>query len=161
MASIHRSALLPFSDQQLYVLVHVLGISLNVIDQQLYVLVNDVEAYPEYMDGCVGAEVISASAETMEARLDLARGGISQSFTTLNVLTPYESVQLRLKDGPFDYFDGVWRFQALAAEACKVSLDLEFAVRGGLLSAAAAGLLDRVTANLVDAVVRRAGEVYG
>jgi ribosome-associated toxin RatA of RatAB toxin-antitoxin module len=143
MASIHRSALLPFSNQQ------------------LYALVNDVEAYPEFMDGCVGAEVISVSAQSMEARLDLARGGISQSFTTLNQLTPYESVRLSLKDGPFEYFDGIWRFQALAAQACKVSLDLEFVVRGGLLSAAAAGLLDRVTGNLVDAVVRRAGEVYG
>ena len=143
MASIHRSALLPFSAEQ------------------LYALVNDIEAYPQYMDGCVGAEVLSSSAESMEARLDLARGGISQSFTTLNLLTPYESVRLRLQDGPFDYFDGIWRFQALAAQACKVSLDLEFAVRGSLLSAAAAGLLDRVTGNLVDAVVQRAGEVYG
>lgn len=142
MTSIHRSALLPFSDAQ------------------LYALVNDVEAYPLYMDGCVGARVIRADERHMEARLELARGGITQSFTTLNELTPCERIRLTLKEGPFEYFDGAWRFHALASEACKVSLDLEFRVRSGLLGAAAAHLLDRVTTNLVDAVVRRAAEVY-
>lgn len=142
MSSIHRSALLPFSNEQ------------------LFTLVNDVEAYPLFMDGCVGAAIISTDATHMEARLDLARGGIAQSFTTLNELHPYEQIRLTLKDGPFDHFDGAWRFQALAEQACKVSLDLEFRVRGGLLTAAAAHLLERVTGNLVDAVVQRASEVY-
>ena len=143
MTAIHRSALLPYSDAK------------------LFALVNDVEAYPSYMDGCVGAQVIHSDGRHMEARLYLARGGISQSFTTLNRLTPYESISLALKDGPFVSFGGEWRFKTLAAEACKVSLDLEFTLRGGILSAAAASLLDRVTGNLVDAVVRRAEEVYG
>ncbi len=143
MTSIHRSALLPHSAAQ------------------LFDLVNDVESYPRYMDGCVGAQVLHVDEQHMEARLDLARGGISQSFTTRNVLTPHESITLSLKEGPFDQFAGVWRFRALSAEACKLSLDLEFTLRGGLLSAAAGKLFDRVTGNLVDAVVRRAGEVYG
>jgi ribosome-associated toxin RatA of RatAB toxin-antitoxin module len=141
MTSIHRSALLPYSASQ------------------VFALVNDVEAYPRFMDGCVGAEVIHSDEQHMEARLDLARGGISQSFTTINELHPYESIRLTLKDGPFEFFDGAWRFHALAEQACKVSLDLEFMVRGSLLSVAAARLLDRVTGNLVDAVVRRANEV--
>ena len=142
MAAIHRSALLPYSDQQ------------------LYALVNDVEAYPQFMDGCVGARVLHTDATHMEARLELARGGISQSFTTRNELTPYESIRLTLKEGPFERFAGHWRFQHLAEEACKISLDLEFTLRGSLLGAAAAKLLDGVTGNLVDAVVRRAHEVY-
>lgn len=142
MTSIHRSALLPYSDVQ------------------LYQLVNDVEAYPSFMEGCVGARVLHTDERHMEARLDLARGGITQSFTTLNELTPHELITLRLKEGPFDHFAGRWRFQALAASACKVSLDLEFTVRSGLLGAAASRLIDRVAGNLVDAVVRRAGQLY-
>jgi ribosome-associated toxin RatA of RatAB toxin-antitoxin module len=93
MTSIHRSALLPYSASQ------------------VFALVNDVEAYPRFMDGCVGAEVIHSDEQHMEARLDLARGGISQSFTTINELHPYESIRLTLKDGPFEFFDGAWRFQ--------------------------------------------------
>lgn len=142
MTSIHRSALLPHSARS------------------LFELVNDVEAYPQYMEGCVGAQILLADTAFVEARLDLARGGISQSFTTRNELQPYEQISLSLKEGPFESFGGAWRFQALAEEACKVSLDLEFSVRSGLLGAAAARLFDRVASNLVDAVVRRAGQIY-
>lgn len=142
MTAIHRSALLPFSDQQ------------------LYALVNDVEAYPQYMDGCVGSQVLRSEAHEMEARLDLARGGIKQSFTTLNQLKPHECIHLTLVDGPFDRFDGVWRFEALAEQACKITLDLEFTVKSSLLSVAAAHLFDRVAGSLVDAVVARAQTVY-
>ncbi|GAB5413143.1 MAG: type II toxin-antitoxin system RatA family toxin [Congregibacter sp.] len=142
MTSIHRKALLPYS----------------ALD--LYTLVNDVESYPEFMDGCVGAKVISASDTAMEARLDLARGGIRQSFTTVNSLVPGERIHLNLKNGPFEHFDGVWQFQALAETACKVSLDLEFALRGSLIGAAASHLFERVAANLVDAVVQRAQVIY-
>jgi ribosome-associated toxin RatA of RatAB toxin-antitoxin module len=141
VTSIHRSALLPYS---------------NV---KLFQLVNDVESYPQYMEGCVGARVLHTDERHMEARLDLARGGIAQSFTTLNELQPFEQITLRLKEGPFETFAGRWRFQALAAEACKVSLDLDFTVRSSLLGAAAARLIDRVANNLVDAVVKRAGEI--
>ena len=142
MTSIHRSALLAHSAQQ------------------LYELVNDVESYPRFMDGCVGAEVLKREEGFVEARLDLARGGIAQSFTTRNELQPYERITLTLAQGPFDHFAGAWRFDALAAEACKVSLDLEFRVRSGLLGAAATKLFERVASNLVDAVVNRAGDVY-
>lgn len=142
MTAIHRNALLPYSAGQ------------------LYALVNDVESYPEFMDGCVGAQVIESSAEAMEARLDLARGGIRQSFTTTNTLVPNESIHLALKNGPFERFDGLWQFHPLADTACKVSLDLEFTLRGSILGAAAAHLFERVTANLVDAVVQRASVIY-
>jgi ribosome-associated toxin RatA of RatAB toxin-antitoxin module len=142
VTSIHRSALLPFSAEQ------------------LFALVNDVEAYPAYMAGCVGAEVLHTDGHHMEARLDLARGGIRQSFTTRNELIPHERITLSLKEGPFEQFAGHWRFQSLAAQACKISLDLEFSVRSGLLGAAASRLIDGVASNLVDAVVRRAGQIY-
>ena len=40
MNDIRRSALLPYSAER------------------VYALINDVEAYPQYMDGCVGAEIL-------------------------------------------------------------------------------------------------------
>jgi ribosome-associated toxin RatA of RatAB toxin-antitoxin module len=143
MTTIHRSALLPYSDRQ------------------LFQLVNDVESYPLYMEGCVGARVIHTDVTHMEARLDLARAGISQSFTTINELRPYEEITLRLKEGPFEALSGSWRFLRLAEDACKVSLDLEFRFSRSLFGAAAARLFDRVANNLVDAVVGRAAQVYG
>jgi ribosome-associated toxin RatA of RatAB toxin-antitoxin module len=143
MTTIHRSALLPFHARQ------------------LFELVNDVEAYPQYMDGCVGARVLHREEQLIEARLDLARGGISQSFSTRNRMTGFEQISLELLEGPFDYFEGRWNFKALGEAACKISLNLEFRVNSAILGAAAGRLLDRVTGNLVDAVGRRAQQLYG
>ena len=142
MTAIHRSALLMFSARQ------------------MFELENDVEAYPTFMDGCVGAQILERSDSHMEARVDLQKGGKAHSFTTLNQLQPFERIELTLKDGPFEHFAGAWQFQALREDACKISLDLEFAVRGGLLASAAGTLFDRVAGRLVEAVVGRDAQLY-
>ena len=143
MTRIDRSLLLPY------------------LAEQVFSLVNDVESYPQYMDGCVGAEVLRREPDLLEARLDLAKGGIAQSFATRNRMVPGRSIVLELIEGPFDHFAGRWEFTSLGDTACKVSLMLEFSVSNGLLGVAATRLFDRVTNNLVDSVGRRARQVYG
>lgn len=140
---IQRSALLPYSAEQ------------------IYLLINDVEAYPQYMDGCVGAQVISQSETHMEARLDLSKAGIKHSFTTRNQLTPNSRVVMALVDGPFSSFKGEWSLQALNEEACKINLQLAFEMKSKLLSLAAKKLFEPMADNLVDAVVSRAKKTYG
>lgn len=143
MTVINRSALLPYRAEQ------------------LFDLVNDIEAYPRYLDGCVGAQVLRREEDLIEARLDLARGGIRQSFSTRNRLVAAREITLELIDGPFDTFVGRWDFQALGDAGCKLSLNLEFNMNSSVLGAAAARLFDRVSNNLVDAMCRRADEMYG
>ncbi len=143
MPTIQRSALLPYPAEQ------------------LFDLVNDIEAYPSFMDGCVGAQILRREEHVVEARLDLSRGGIAQSFATRNRASEYHTIELELLDGPFETFTGRWQFQQLGDMACKVSLDLEFRFNNSLLGAAAGKLFDSVTSNLVDAVSRRAKAIYG
>ncbi len=143
MTVINRSALLPYSARQ------------------LFDLVSDVESYPAYMEGCVGARILHAEEHLVEARLDLARGGITQSFSTRNRMLAAREITLELIDGPFEYFAGHWNFRALGDSACKMSLNLEFSVNSTLLGVAASRLFDKVTNNLVDAVGRRASQLYG
>lgn len=140
---IQRSALLPF----------------DALD--IYHLVNDVAAYPAFMEGCVGAEVLAQSESEILARLDLAKAGVSQSFTTRNTLLPGRAIQMQLEQGPFDQFSGGWTFEALGASACKVSLDLRFSMPGRLASSAAKRLFHTVSGNLVDALCQRAKHIYG
>lgn len=142
MTVIDRSALLPFAAQQ------------------LFDLVNDVESYPRFMEGCVGATILHREERLLEARLDLARGGIRQSFSTRNRLDSPRCITLELLDGPFDRFAGHWDFVTLGDAACKMSLNLQFEMSSSLLGAAASKLFERVTGNLVDAVERRARELY-
>lgn len=143
MTIINRSALLPYSARQ------------------LFDLVSDVESYPSYMEGCVGARVLRRDDQLLEARLDLARGGINQSFSTRNRMRAAQEITLELLDGPFEYFSGHWDFRALGDSACKMSLYLEFKFSSKLLGVAASRLFEKVTNNLVDAVGRRATQIYG
>lgn len=143
MTTINRSALLPYSPVQ------------------LFELVSDVEAYPVFMDGCVGAQVLRRGEGVLEARLDLAKGGIRQSFSTRNIMVVGESMTLELIDGPFEAFAGRWDFQALGDAGAKLSLHLDFKFNNAMLGAAASRLFDKVTGNLVDAVGQRARQVYG
>ncbi|WP_372861694.1 type II toxin-antitoxin system RatA family toxin [Spongiibacter sp.] len=143
MNDIRRSALLPYSSEA------------------IFQLINDVAAYPEYMDGCVGAEVLAVDDNSMEARLDLSRAGIRMSFTTRNTLTPPRAIALDLVDGPFEKLRGEWQLLALGDKACKVSLQLRFALSGALVGAATRQLFNSVANNLVDALVKRANELYG
>lgn len=143
MTHIQRSALLPFPVQQ------------------VYELINDVESYPHYMEGCVGSKLLSADEHSMEARLDLAKAGLTFSFTTRNLLEAPHKITMRLVDGPFSRFNGEWLLQPLSDEACKISLKLDFTLKGRVVALAARKLFDPLANNLVDAMVKRAQYLYG
>lgn len=127
----------------------------------MFDLVNDIAAYPLYMEGCTGATVISRSDEEIVARLDLARAGIRHSFTTRNRLTRPSRIDMTLVEGPFRHFAGGWHFLALAENACKVSLHLEFQLNNRLIGRAWGALFASVANNLVSALTRRADDVLG
>ncbi len=143
MAHINRTALLMYSDQK------------------MFNLVNDVTAYPLYMDGCVNATVHEHTDTAMLATLDLARRGIKMSFTTHNVLDGPKSIVMSLQNGPFEKLEGRWFFQSLNDDACKVILDLQFTLSNKVTGIAAKKLFESVSNNMVDSVVLRAKQVYG
>lgn len=46
----------------------------------------------------------------MRAKVDVAKGGISQHFITRNVLVPGQSIEMQLEEGPFSQLHGLWVF---------------------------------------------------
>lgn len=143
MIRIQRSALLPYSAER------------------LFDLVNDVAAYPQYLDGCTGATILESSEGYITARLHLKKAGISQSFATRNQLQRPDKITLQLAEGPFEHLQGEWRFAPLAEDACKVSLDLSFYMQNTVAHQATGKLIETVAGNLVNAVCQRAKKLYG
>lgn len=125
----------------------------------MFDLVNDVERYPDFLPWCAAAEVQSRTDDVMVAALEIRRAGMSHRFTTRNRMSRPQRLTLELVDGPFDHFDGVWQFTALAPDACKVALDLDFDYAGRLLRAALGPVFNRSADTLVDAFCARAREV--
>lgn len=132
----------------------------NFSAQQMYDLVNDIEAYPQFMADCSEARVLARGDDWLEARLTLRKAGLQQSFVTRNQLQPPHSMSMNLVDGPFKYLRGLWRFTALADNACKVSFELEFALGNPLLGMAVGKLLESVGGQQVEAICLRAKHIY-
>lgn len=125
----------------------------------MFELVADIARYPEFLPGCSGADIITQEDNVVVARLELSKAGVTQSFVTRNTNEPHVLIRLMLEDGPFDSLSGEWRFDALSDEASRVSLDLTFQLRSGLLKMAASRLFESVANDMVDAMVKRANQL--
>ena len=126
--------------------------------EQVFDLVADIERYPEFLKGCVGADILKRDDDEVTATLRLSRAGISHGFTTQNRMQRPHRIDLALVDGPFSHFAGHWSFLALGDGACKTTLQLHFELASGIASVAAGKLFDKVALDLVDAIVNRAGQ---
>ena len=140
---IQRSALLPYPAQA------------------LYDLVNDVASYPQFLPWCSAAEVLESGPTLMRATLKVGKAGLSQQFTTRNTLRPGESIEMQLEQGPFRALHGVWTFQVLNENACKIGLDLSFDYSGALVKATLGPLFNQAATTMVDAFCQRARQLYG
>ncbi len=129
--------------------------------QEMFDLVNDIEAYPHFMEGCRGAEVISRTGDKVTARLELGKAGITHSFATQNYLDPPHGMEMELVSGPFRTFQASWSFDPLGDKGCKVGLYMEFEFSMGIIDAALRKLFDASSRSLVRAVCKRAELLYG
>lgn len=142
MPTVERSMLVPYSCER------------------MFALVLDIERYPDFLPSCSGARVLSRSEEEVCGEVDLNFKGIRHSFSTCNRLTPFERIDLALKDGPFRTLDGYWLFQDLGAGS-KVSLKLDYDFSSRLLAMALGPIFSLFANGLVDAFNQRAREIYG
>lgn len=142
MPQISRTALVPFSAEQ------------------MYKLVNDVQSYPQFLPGCVGSRVLHSSTAEMTAAVDVSKAGISKTFTTRNKLTDNQSILMQLVDGPFKSLIGGWKFTPLTADACRIEFQLDFEFTNKLIELAFGRIFKELALNMVQAFTSRAKEVY-
>lgn len=143
MESINRSALLPYTPQE------------------MYGLVVDIESYPRFLPWCEGSRVLSRDDDEVRASIDFAVGSVTKSFTTRNRHQVNKMIEMHLVDGPFSRLDGCWRFDPLGDEGCKISLFLEYDFSSRMLSVVVGSVFSHIANTLVDAFQQRAVEVYG
>jgi len=130
--------------------------------EQMFRLVDDVEAYPAFLPWCAAAKEISREGDVVTGCVELAKGGIHKAFTTRNLLTPPQRIEMSLVEGPFRHLHLHWLFQPLkGGEACKVMLELDYEFSSRLVSMAIGPVFNTVANSLVDAFVERARKVYG
>lgn len=143
MHRIERSAIVPYSAEQ------------------MFALVADIEQYPQFLPWCADAHARARSDGRVDATIEIAYRGVSSRFTTRNRNDAPTSIAMELVDGPFRKLHGVWTFRPLRADGCKVQLQLQYQFAAGLLGKAIAPVFDLIAASMIDGFTRRAQTLYG
>ncbi|MDO4233024.1 MAG: type II toxin-antitoxin system RatA family toxin [Lautropia sp.] len=143
MPVIRKSALVPYSAES------------------MFDLVEQAEHYPDFLPWCGGATVLSRTDTSMVATITISFKGLRQSFTTENVHQRPTSIQLKLRDGPFRHLQGGWTFKPLAADACRIDLQLDYDAGSGLLGKVLGPVFGHIANTMVDAFVKQAEKRYG
>lgn len=132
--------------------------------EEMFALVTDVPRYPQFLPWCDHAAVVEADAAGMTAEVGISFGGIRQVFVTRNDHIAGRQVGMTLVKGPFSRLDGHWNFVPLGdggERACRVDLTLNYGFDSAALATLVGPVFDRIAGSLVDAFVKRAGQVYG
>ena len=129
--------------------------------EQMFGLVDDVPRYPEFLPWCSGAEVVRNVQHVTRATLQINYRGIRQRFTTDNTTVPPQSLTMQLVEGPFRALDGVWRFNDLDGRGCKIEFRLHYEFSSRVLAALLGPVFGTIADTLVEAFVKRAGQVHG
>lgn len=144
MASIKKSALVSYSAEK------------------MFSLVDDINAYEEFLPWCSASKEINRQPGQVKASVELSKGSVKKTFTTLNTLNEHDVIEMQLVDGPFSELHGFWYFTPLQnGKACKIELDLNFEFSNRLIGLAIGPIFTTIANNLVDAFVDRARSLYG
>lgn len=138
-----RSALLPYSAEK------------------MYDIVADIEAYPDFLNWCSAADIVSQQPDWVIARLKIEYSKLNILFTTRNQNTPGKSILLSLVEGPFVDLSGEWRFEALTPEACKVCIEMDFNFEKSLTRKVLSGVFKKTIGMQLDAFQKRAELIHG
>ena len=143
MHRISKSAIVPYSPQQ------------------MFELVNNINDYSNFLNWCDSSSILNETGNKITASVQINKNGFKQTFTTINSSSPYESIKMQLLDGPFDELSGEWRFESLGDSAAKVYLDLEFSFKSRITDMTMSALFKSIANSQLDAFVERAKHIYG
>ncbi len=128
--------------------------------EQMYQLVNQVNDYPEFLNWCSSACILNQTDDEVTASVTINKSSFNQTFTTVNTLTNNRRIDMRLKKGIFKQLNGTWVFTKLNDTACKVELSLSFSFSSKIVDMAIAPIFTKIANSQLEAFIARAKAVY-
>lgn len=142
MREITRTALVPYSPEQ------------------MFALVVDFEHYPQFVPWVNRAQILERGEGYVIGRLEMQRAGLHEHLTTRVMLTPPERIEMSLVDGPFKTLHGLWSFTPIQDRGTKVGLHMQFEFANALANLLLGKTFEKNCSQLVDAFVQRARALY-
>lgn len=128
--------------------------------EQMFILVDDIDAYSVFLPWCSQSEVIERTADEVRGQLAISYGQLNKSFVTRNINTPHSQIEMQLVEGPFKHLRGLWLFTPLGNDGCKIELNMEFEFSSKLLDMTVGPVFGKLANSLVDAFTERATKIY-
>jgi len=142
MREMHRSALVPYSAEQ------------------MFDLIERVEDYPQFLPWCTGTRLLERTNEFVSATVEVGYRDLHVHVTTRNEKRRPEWMSIHMQGGTFRQFYGEWQLLPLDTLGCRIGflLRYELALHAEKL---AGPLIDQAANRMVDAFVRRAESIFG
>ncbi|MBE9561410.1 MAG: type II toxin-antitoxin system RatA family toxin [Proteobacteria bacterium] len=128
---------------------------------EMFTLVNEIADYPSFLPWCKSVIVHSKTETNIVATIKMGGAGMEKSFTTDNIITPNERIEIHLQKGPFSHLQGHWSFHKLGEDGCKISMQMEFKISNPILRISLEPMFTKITNRLIDTFVERANQLYG
>jgi coenzyme Q-binding protein COQ10 len=132
--------------------------------EQLFALASDIESYPAFVPGCVGARILSRRPEAFSEILQVENmfgfGPLRHPVRTQAEFKPPRELSIVSRDGPWRRFAMNWRFEPEQTGCrlfCEAALEFESRVLNLVASVAAV----EVEAQVLAAFERRAEKLFG
>lgn len=128
--------------------------------KQMYDLVTDIKNYPKYLPWCSGTEITEECENTVTGTVNIEYLKMKIHFTTKNINTPHEKIEMSFIAGPFKAFTGQWNFTALGETGCKIEFYLKYQFSSILLEKAIGPIFSYISKNIVECFIKEANKTY-
>lgn len=127
---------------------------------QLYQLVAEVERYPEFLPWCVASRIRKREGNVFFADLVIGFKMVRERFTSKVILNTGR-IEVTYTDGPFQYLNNHWIFEAAADGGTDIDFFVDFEFRSKLLQKLIGALFNEAVRLMVAAFEKRARQLYG
>jgi coenzyme Q-binding protein COQ10 len=102
-------------------------------DKYLFDLVLDIESYPEFLEECSSAKIISQDNEKIIADLAISFKGFEEKYRS-EVTIGHDIIEARATSGPFQYLYNKWKFNKISETETEIEFFIDFEFNNSLLS---------------------------
>ncbi len=143
MHHIRKSAILPYSAEQ------------------IFALIEDIGSYPKFLPWCGSARILQDRGEEVVAEIAIAHAAFGKSFSTHNRYQRPKLAEVRLVSGPFRFLEGLWQLEPIENGSTRVTLDMRFEFASRLVGALLEPIFKQAAETMVQRFAQRARVVYG
>lgn len=128
--------------------------------EAMFDLVADLESYPRFIPNCTAMEVRRDRDGAQLARITIAFGPITQSYTSRVESERPARISARAVDGPFSHLDSTWTFEPEGQGTC-VRFTIDFQISNIVIRAVAEPAFAAKQTEIVEAFLSEAQRRYG